>query len=144
MTYTQWQQNHYHKHQNILRKLTHLEDNEVIAYFRFENMVQKEPDFCYLYASHQQCHEMKRLNCYFCACPFFLFDDEGIREEEGKILYSLCRIDAKEGTRFVSEKAIHQDCSGCKVPHREGYIAKYFGRDWLACMQRETPSPQPV
>jgi hypothetical protein len=35
----------------------------------------------------------------------------------------------------VSEKAIHQNCAGCIVPHRESYIRKVFDRDWLNIMQ---------
>ena len=64
--------------------LTELSDEEVIAYFKFENMVKKEPDFCPLYKDNKKCHDMKELNCYLCACPNFRFDDEGFKKVEEK------------------------------------------------------------
>ena len=135
MTYMDWFETHGKKHQNIMRKLQALSDDEVIAYFKFENMVEKEPDFCLLYKEQKKCHEMENLNCYLCACPYFRFDDEGISKVGDQTCYSTCSIDAVEGTQFVSETAIHQDCSGCTVPHHEAYIKKYFKRDWFEVME---------
>jgi len=134
MTYTEWFETHGKKHQNIMKRLKHLSDVEVLEYFRFENMVQKEKDFCYLYEDNKKCHDMKTLNCYLCACPYFKFDDEGLAQQENKTVYSICSIDAKEGKAFVSEHAIHQDCSACEVPHKESYIKKHFSRDWFEMM----------
>jgi hypothetical protein len=135
MTYTDWFKTHGRKHQNIMRKLEHLNDTEVIEYFRFENMVEKEPDFCFLYKDNKKCHEMEELNCYLCACPNFRFNDEGFSKEGSQVLYSTCSIDSKDGAQFVSDAAIHQDCSGCTVPHHEAYIKKHFKRDWFEVMQ---------
>ena len=129
MTYNDWFESHGNKHKNIMKKLEEMSDFDVIAYFRFENMVEKEPDFCYLYKENKKCHEMEVLNCYLCACPYFRFDDEGLSEKEKKILYSDCSIDAKEGAQFESDNAIHQDCSECTIPHNEAYIKKHFSRD---------------
>ena len=106
MTYIEWFESHGKKHQNIMKKLTHLSDDEVIAYFKFENMVEKEPDFCYLY------------------------------KEGERVLYSTCSIEAKEGTQFISDDAIHHDCSACKIPHHEAYIMKHFSRDWFSIMRK--------
>ena len=94
-----------------MAKLIQLSDDEVIAYFHFENMVEKEPDFCPLYKEHKKCHDMKDLNCYLCACPSFRFDDEGFQKVEAKTLYSTCSIDSKDGAQFISDDAIHQNCS---------------------------------
>lgn len=135
MTYTAWFESHGRKHQNIMKKLTHLSDAEVIAYFKFENMVEKEPDFCFLYKDNKKCHEMEDLNCYLCACPYFRFKDEGLSKEGTKVLYSTCSIDAKEGAQFVSNNAIHHDCSACTIPHHEAYIKKHFSRDWFEIMR---------
>ena len=44
MTYTQWFETHGKKHQNIMKRLEALSDEEVISYFRFENMLEKERD----------------------------------------------------------------------------------------------------
>lgn len=122
-----------------MEKLTHMSDEEVIAYFRFENMVIHEPDFCPLYKENRKCHETDLLNCYLCACPNFRFDDSGFREREGKTLYSYCSIDSEDGSVFESKEALHQNCSACTVPHHEAYIRKHFKRDWFAIMKRVPP-----
>jgi len=134
MTYMQWFEAHAKKHQAIMKTLTHLSDDEVIDYFIYENMQKKHPDFCLLYADNTKCHEMEKLNCYFCACNHFRFSDEGLNKEGNKIIYSNCDIDAKEGKRFESENAIHQDCSDCLIPHKRAVIQKYFLRDWRKIM----------
>ena len=135
MSYISWFQTHGEKHKAIMAKLIKLSDDEVIAYFRFENMVEKEPDFCPLYKEHKKCHEMEDLNCYLCACPNFRFDDEGFKKLESKTLYSTCSIDSKDGAQFISDDAIHQNCAGCLVPHHETYIKKIFSRDWFKIMK---------
>lgn len=138
MSYKQWFDEHAAKHAAIMEKLTRLSDDEVIAYFRFENMVKNEPDFCPLYAENRKCHDTKELNCYLCACPNFRFNDAGFTLEKGKTLFSTCSIESPDGDRYVSESAIHQNCAGCIVPHRESYIRKVFSRDWKAIM-KEVP-----
>jgi len=122
-----------------MAKLTELSDEEVIRYFRFENMVENEPDFCPLYADNKKCHDMKALNCYLCACPNFRFNDKGFKKIEEKTLYSTCNIDSKDGSQYISEDAIHQNCAGCGVPHQEAYIKKMFDRDWFEVMKDVLP-----
>jgi len=139
MSYSKWFEAHGKKHAAIMRKLSHLSDEEVIAYFRFEHMVKHEPDFCPLYAENRKCHEMEDLNCYLCACPNFRFNDAGFEQKEGKTLYSTCAIDSKDGDQYISQEAIHQNCAGCTVPHHESYIRKVFNRDWFKIM-RKVPS----
>ena len=117
-----------------MAKLSHLEADEVIAYFRFENMCEQEPDFCPLYKEKKKCHDLATLNCYLCACPNFRFKDKGFEQKEDKILYSTCNIDSKDGSQYISEDAIHQNCAGCGVPHHEAYIKKIFSRDWFEIM----------
>ncbi len=135
MNYSTWFESHGKKHKNIMAKLEDLSDDAVIAYFRFENMVEKEPDFCFLYKENKKCHEMEDLNCYLCACPNFRFNDEGLSKEGCKKLYSTCSIDSKDGAQFVSDDAIHQDCSACTIPHHDEYIRKHFSRDWFEIMR---------
>ena len=134
MTYIQWFESHAQKHEAIMKTLTHLSDAEVIEYFLFENMQKKHPDFCPLYAENKKCHEMDELNCYFCACNHFRFSDEGLSEENGRTRYSLCHINAKESRDFISEDAIHLDCSNCQIPHKRSVIEKYFSRNWKTIM----------
>ena len=140
MTYSEWFESHASKHRKIIKKLQHLSEDELIHYFRFENMVKMEPGFCPLYAKHEKCHDMEGLNCYLCACPNFRFDDEGIRKVGERTLFSYCSIDAKDGRQFFSGKAIHQDCSGCTLPHQEAYIRKHFSRDWEHIMAHSNQS----
>lgn len=141
MTYQDWFQQHGKKHQAIVQKLDHLSDQEVIEYFRFENMVNKEHGFCPLYAENKKCHPMENLNCYLCACPNFRFDDSGFSQQGDQTLYSYCAIDSKDGDQFHTEEAIHQNCTGCTVPHHESYIQKHFSRNWFAIMKRVHKSP---
>lgn len=136
MTYHEWFESHASKHAAIMKKLTHLSDTEVINYFRFENMVVHEPDFCLLYAQNKKCHETKHLNCYWCACPYFRFNDLGLDVIEGKTLYSTCSIQSKEGAQFISDQSIHQDCTGCLIPHHEKILKKEFNRDWRVTMEK--------
>ncbi len=142
MNYKDWFEAHGRKHAAIMQKLTHLSDDEVIAYFRFENMRINEPDFCPLYAENKKCHDMEDLNCYLCACPNFRFDDAGFKVLEGRSLKSYCAIDSKDGDVFKGNDAIHQNCSGCTIPHHEAYIKKHFKRDWFEIMKEVTPEDQ--
>lgn len=134
--YKEWFETHASKHAVILEKLTHLSDLDVIEYFRFENMVINEPGFCLLYAENKKCHDMEHLNCYWCACPYFRFNDSGFSLREGKILYSTCSIESKDGAQFVNDISIHQDCTNCLVPHREKVIKKDFNRNWRITMEK--------
>lgn len=138
MSYNEWFLKHAAKHAAIMEKLTHLSEKEVIEYFRFENMVVHENEFCPLYAKNKKCHETEELNCYLCACPNFRFNDSGFKKEDERTLYSHCSIESPDGDRYINETAIHQNCAGCLVPHRESYIQKLFDRDWLKIM-KEVP-----
>lgn len=135
MTYTEWYEEFAQKHMDIVKNLEHLSKEELIAYFDFDHMKTAHPDFCPLYAKDQKCHEMENLNCYFCACMHFRFSDSGIREENGKILYSYCSIDSKNHGTFEDDRSIHNDCSNCKVPHKQHVMEKYFSRDWREVMK---------
>ena len=135
MSYSSWFNTHGNKHKEIVERLKHLSDDEIIKYFRFDNMVEKEPNFCPLYKENKKCHESDELNCYLCACPNFRFKDEGFEKVEDKTLYSKCNINSKDGSQYISSEAIHQNCAGCFVPHSEQYIKKYFSRDWFKVME---------
>lgn len=140
MSYNQWFADHAAKHAALMQRLVHLTDEEVIAYFRFENMVKHEPDFCPLYPQNRKCHNLETLNCYLCACPHFRFDDRGLVHEENKTLYSTCSINSPKGTKFTAADAIHHDCSSCTIPHDEEYIRAVFSRDWSKIMRKVPPA----
>ncbi len=136
MTYQEWFETHASKHARIMEKLFHLNDAEVIAYFRFENMMVHEPEFCLLYAQNKKCHEVEHLNCYWCACPYFRFNDAGFSTENEQTLYSTCSIESKEGAQFISKNSIHQDCTNCLIPHGENILKKEFNRNWRSTMEK--------
>lgn len=138
MSYAQWFDEHAKKHALIIEKLLKksMTKEEIIAYFDFDSMVKNEPDFCPLYADNKKCHDMDNLNCYACACPNFRFSDAGIDKVDDKTLYSQCSIQSKDGKQYISEDAIHQDCSGCTVPHTVSYVNNHFDLEWKEMMDK--------
>ena len=136
MTYEEWFIKQGNLHANVMKKLTDKSIDEVIEYFKFENMVKNEPDFCPLYKDNKKCHDMEDLNCYLCACPNFRFKMEGFEKtDDGKTLFSVCSIKSRDGSQFIGDDYIHQNCSGCIVPHRAKYIKKNFNRNWFEVMK---------
>lgn len=138
MSYKSWFDEHGVKHKKIVDKLLsqNYTKEEIVEYFEFENMVKNENDFCPLYKERKKCHEMDSLNCYLCACPNFRFSDEGIEKVDDKTKYSFCNIDSKEGKLGVYGDKIHQDCSGCSVPHHREYVLKHFDYEWKKIMKK--------
>ena len=137
MGYNEWVQKHAAKHKNIVEKLVQqgYSKEKIIDYFDFENMKEKEVDFCPLYAKNKKCHDMDELNCYLCSCPNFRFNDAGIKKVEEKTQFSYCNIDSKDGKQGVYGEKIHQDCSLCSVPHHRAYVEKHFDLDWAKIMK---------
>lgn len=135
MTYEEWFQKQGNLHGKVMEKLKDKSIDEVIEYFKFENMVKNEPDFCPLYQDNKKCHDYEDLNCYLCACPNFRFKDEGFEKVDGKTLYSTCGINSKDGSQYIGDDYIHQNCSGCIVPHRAKYIKNKFSRNWFEVMK---------
>ncbi len=135
MTYNEWFTKQGNLHANVMKKLEDKSIDEVIEYFKFENMVKNEPDFCPLYKDNKKCHDMEDLNCYLCACPNFRFKDEGFEKKEEKTLFSVCSINSKDGSQYIGDDYIHQNCSGCIIPHKRKYIKKNFNRSWFEIMK---------
>jgi hypothetical protein len=50
--------------------------------------------------------------------------------------YSFCDINSQDGKKGVYSDKIHQDCSGCKVPHKEEYIKDNFSTSWKYIMDK--------
>ncbi len=131
MSYKSWFEKHSKKHQKIVEKLLKegLNKEEIIKYFSFENLKEKEKDFCPLFEKNQKCHDIEDLNCYFCGCPYFRFNDK-----ERKIK-SYCSINSRFSSQIKSNEIIHQDCSFCPIPHKEGFIKKNFNLSWMEAMR---------
>ncbi len=135
MGYHEWFEELAEKHRTIVEKCHRLSDDALVDYFLYENMVEKEPDYCPLYATGTKCHRMEDLNCYLCGCPEFRFCDGGFGVYEGKKLYSYCAIDSRHATWVRVSDGWHLDCSGCTLPHHKSYILKHFDRDWKKIMK---------
>ena len=126
MSYKSWFEEHAQKHKNIINKINHLSDDEIITYFEYKNMIQKEPDFCPLYKDNKKCHNMEDLNCYLCGCSNFRLTN----------IKSYCNINSKYGSTIQGKNDfIHQDCSNCQIPHSKFFIKKNFNRDWKTIMK---------
>ena len=137
MGYSEWFNKHADKHKKIVEKLQKkgLSKEQIIEYFDFDNMKEKEIKFCPLYAKDKKCHDMESLNCYICACPNFRFNDDGIKQVDKKTQFSFCNINSKDGRQGVYGEKIHQDCSRCGVPHHLEYVQKHFEYDWKVMMR---------
>jgi hypothetical protein len=135
MTYREWYREFGARHRKIVEGLEGWEPEAIVEYFRYDNMRERHPDFCPLYAEGKRCHEIEDLNCYLCGCPHFRYCNEGIDRVDGKTRFSLCAIEAKEGRAFETDTAIHQDCSGCPLPHLRGFILKHFDGEWSRIMK---------
>jgi Zn-finger protein len=130
VSYKAWLENHSQKHQKIMEKLTGLTNVQIIEYFRFENMVKNEIDFCPLYKDNIKCHDVENLNCYLCACPNFRVSS----------MKSYCSINSPDGGEVISQDGyIHQDCSKCIIPHKELYIKENFDRNYIKYIQCYPP-----
>lgn len=60
MTYEEWFLKQGKLHKTVLKKLENLSNDEIIEYFKFENMLKNEPDFCPLYKESKKCHDIDR------------------------------------------------------------------------------------
>lgn len=119
MSYTAWMKDFLARRERLesLLRLQGLSDAEIWSYFSWENMRQREPDYCELYAKNQKCHEMESLNCYHCGCPFFLYNDEGIAEFGNFKLISACGNASPHRKLTIRNNEAHNDCSNCTIPH---------------------------
>ncbi|WP_345992810.1 hypothetical protein [Sulfurimonas sp. HSL-1716] len=137
MSYSQWYEQHAIKHKKIIDKLTEkgYTKEQIIEYFVYENMAENEEEFCPLYKKGEKCHDTPYLNCYFCACPYFRFKDEGIKKVGDKTKYSFCSVASKNGGEGIYGDAIHQDCSKCLVPHSKKFVTKNFNPNWKEAMR---------
>lgn len=137
MSYKSWFDTHGSKHAKIVEKLLLLGygKEQIIEYFDFENMRISEEDFCPLYAKNKKCHEMEELNCYLCACPNFRFSDSGLDIRDGVTVYSECAIASKDGVQQEYSGKIHQNCTGCTVPHEKEFVMEKFDVNWRKIMK---------
>lgn len=137
MSYKSWFNKQGNLHAEVVQRLLKkgFSKQEIIDYFNFDNMIEKEPEFCPLYAQKKKCHNMESLNCFLCACPFFRFKNDGLKKIGDKTQYSFCSINSKKGSLGEYGDAIHQDCSGCVVPHKRNFVEKHYDENWFVPMK---------
>lgn len=133
MTYKEWYIEHSKKRQKLINSLIiqNFSKEEIVHYFRWSNMVKNQPQYCGLYSENKKCHQLNELNCLYCACPYFIFNDEGIETIEENTIYSKCTIDSRFGTEYEYDNCIHQDCSLCLIPHTKQFSIKYFENEQI-------------
>jgi len=70
-----WFREFNQKRLKIINKIKKEKFSEVLEYFLYSNMKEKEPEFCPLYKTGELCHNMdeNELVCFYCGCPFFRF-----------------------------------------------------------------------
>lgn len=135
MSYDEWIELFASKHKTIVDKLlvNGYNQDEIIEYFNYENMVKNEIDFCPLYKENKKCHNIDELNCYLCGCPNFRFSDDALGSYANHKIVSKCSIN--NGSTKGVNGLIHQDCSKCSVPHHKAYIKKHFNYNWREIMK---------
>lgn len=94
-----------------------LKKESLEKFFRYENISKTSKYFCPLYTKNQKCHDIEYLNCFFCACPFYMVDNSK----------TLCSINSRFG-KFIGDTL---DCSDCFVPHRKGFVKKQLSKSPL-------------
>ena len=84
------------------------DSDSLIDTFEYDRLKTLDHSFCPLFEIGVKCHNLKYLNCYFCACPHYIVKDSTY----------LCRINS----RFAKYIGEILDCSECKLPHRRGFV----------------------
>lgn len=88
--------------------------DSIIDAFEYDRLRGLDSSFCPLFEIGVKCHDMKYLNCYFCACPYYIVKDSTY----------LCKINS----RFAKYIGNILDCSECKLPHYRGFVRKAIGK----------------
>ena len=117
MTYGSWREDFFKKRNTIVDRLKKFEysQEEIIDYFEYENMAERESNFCPLYKLERKCHNVEYLNCYHCACPHFMLENEN----------SYCEIDSKFADNIVINNNKICDCTNCVIPHTKKFNLKH-------------------
>ena len=127
MTFAAWTKAHNKSVDLILEKLKGSTVDEIFNYFNYDNMVEAEPNFCPLYKDNIKCHNVNNLNCFLCSCPFFKYSDNmPIHYDMGIKVMSVCTINAKDASAFVSGREQQCDCSNCLIPHSEHFVKMHL------------------
>lgn len=132
LTYFDWMHAHSLKHTQVIEKLFNKGyiKNQIVNYFDYDNLSKKEPNFCPLFKQNKKCHEIEKLNCFFCGCPHFRFYEN---PKDNK--YSFCAINSSYGVQKCYKNQYHQDCSNCYTPHKSKYVLQNYTHNWYELMK---------
>jgi len=112
MKFSKWTSGHKSKLETIIENILDKSVSDIIDYFEFDNMKDKESDFCPLYRTFTKCHVTNKLNCFLCGCPYFKYSDrEPIAIVENKKIMSVCTISSKQAKSFEIDGIVQCDCS---------------------------------
>lgn len=96
--------------------------DEMVDYFDFENMSKYQKHFCILYKTGTKCHEIQNLNCFFCACPFYVVQDEK---------HTFCKINSKFASYIVLDDLNICDCTNCHFIHKKFVVNKLVRKFYI-------------
>lgn len=98
----------------LANEIINKKNEEVIDTYDFENQKKINPNGCELYPTNKKCHEIEKLNCFFCLCPNY---DRGVKE-------GACKIDNPKGKYIDASEGKILDCSNCDFPHSKENAVK--------------------
>lgn len=81
--------------------------NQLIEEWDFEDRRKKNTNKCTCYEQNKKCHDLEKLNCFFCYCPEY---DRTIKEGG-------CKINSSDGKYIDNHEGKIWDCSDCDFPH---------------------------
>jgi len=88
--------------------------DNLIDEFDFEKRKVLHPEECICYQQDKKCHDIEKLNCFFCFCPKY---DNSIKEGR-------CRINSPKAKYIECKEGKILDCSECDFPHNKENIKK--------------------
>ena len=125
MTYSDWHTKYIESITALISSLPYDRVEDIVNYFEYENMRSHHPSHCPLYSEALRCHDVRPLNCLFCACPHFQYSNTPLSApSDGTKTMSICTIGSKQARRFTHDNISHCDCSQCYIPHTTSHIRK--------------------
>ena len=135
MTYKEWFDAHGAKHQKIMKNWMASPMKRSLPISVLRTWWRKNPSSVHFTKKIKNATRWKSSTVTSAPVPTSDSMTGVCIEKEGRTYYSDCNIHAREGKAFVSESAVHQDCSACLLPHKESFVRKVFTRNWFGIMR---------
>ena len=99
--------------------------DSLIEEYDFESRKKSHSEECICYKQNKKCHNLEKLNCFFCFCPHY-----DIEKEKGG-----CKINSSKGKYIKQGDKEIFDCSNCDYPHKrnnvkEELIKRLYGKEY--------------